>query len=351
MPQGGLSMFGAGLQLQQATPGTTSTGNFNVSGVGIAQRGLSTTTNINGTESIGHALPNPSSYGNNNNVFLGAQVNTGTGLAGPFVGIGSGVRTSGQGCVAVGLGVLAGPAASNGLPNWVFGHNSTAGSSVGSNGYNLSIGWTCSAEGGQNIAIGKNVTCNTTNTGNEDAIGVGSAITAGITATRNLLIGRGVAPGTTASRANLLAIGWFDPTVGDYPVGGPGALDNSILIGNAAQTNVKIGPYTIGAGAPGSHRSIADVDAAVAATDGTIAYASITAARIVSLPAANAVPAGFRVLIVDDSGAASAVNTITINRAGADTINGAAAAVINSAYGCRELKSDGASKWTIIRSI
>lgn len=93
-------------------------------------------------------------------------------------------------------------------------------------------------------------------------------------------------------------------------------------------------------------------DTAYTATmgDSVIAYASITAARAVTLPAASAFPVGQRLTIVDESGSASATNTITINRAGADTINGAASQVINQARGYIALVSDGSSKWTIVDS-
>ena len=75
---------------------------------------------------------------------------------------------------------------------------------------------------------------------------------------------------------------------------------------------------------------------------------TMTASRAVNLPAANAVPSGHRILVVDESGTVGAVNTLVINRAGADTINGLLLATLNSAYGNLELISDGVSKWTIV---
>jgi len=83
--------------------------------------------------------------------------------------------------------------------------------------------------------------------------------------------------------------------------------------------------------------------------DSVIAYTAIAAARVVTLPAASALAAGQRLTIVDESGSCSGTNTISIARAGADTINGAVtSAVIVSAFGYLELESDGVSRWTII---
>ena len=93
-------------------------------------------------------------------------------------------------------------------------------------------------------------------------------------------------------------------------------------------------------------------DAAYTATQGdaVIAYTSLSAARTVTLPAASAYPRGQRLTVIDESGSCSATNTITVNRAGADTINGATSQVISLAYGYLALESDGASRWTIVDS-
>jgi hypothetical protein len=81
-----------------------------------------------------------------------------------------------------------------------------------------------------------------------------------------------------------------------------------------------------------------------------IAYTSITAARIVTLPAASAFQAGQRLTIIDESGSCSAANTIGVSRAGTDTINGATSQTISQAYGYLALESNGAGKWTIVDS-
>ena len=66
-----------------------------------------------------------------------------------------------------------------------------------------------------------------------------------------------------------------------------------------------------------------------------------------TLPAASATPIGATIVIQDVSGAAL-VNNITITRAGADTINGAAAAIIMTNYGGVKLWCDGVSAWFIL---
>lgn len=89
----------------------------------------------------------------------------------------------------------------------------------------------------------------------------------------------------------------------------------------------------------------ADVAYTALATDRIILYTSLSAARIVTLPAASAVPAGFTLTVADASGSCSATNTITIARAGSDTVNATTFALINVAYGALQFTSDGTSKW------
>ncbi len=92
---------------------------------------------------------------------------------------------------------------------------------------------------------------------------------------------------------------------------------------------------------------VSDGNYTVLTTDRTIAYITLTGARTVSLPAASTFPTGTRLLVMDESGACSATDTITLSAAGADTIDGAASAVINSAYGYIALQSNGLNKWTV----
>ncbi|HZZ63827.1 MAG TPA: hypothetical protein VFE63_22130 [Roseiarcus sp.] len=107
---------------------------------------------------------------------------------------------------------------------------------------------------------------------------------------------------------------------------------------------------TGGGFAAGIERRIAVADAAYGAlaTDRIVAYTAITGARAVALPAASAYPAGATLTVVDESGSCSATKTITLNRAGSDTINGGASAVISTAYGSIAIESNGSNAWTIV---
>ena len=94
--------------------------------------------------------------------------------------------------------------------------------------------------------------------------------------------------------------------------------------------------------------TVSDSNYTVLATDRTIAYAALTAARVMTLPAASAYPTGTQLLVVDETGACSLSNTITLARSGTDTINGATSAVISVAFGFLALMSSGAGKWTTV---
>jgi hypothetical protein len=74
----------------------------------------------------------------------------------------------------------------------------------------------------------------------------------------------------------------------------------------------------------------------------------LTATRAVTLPLANTVPNGTVVIVKDESGTATATNTVTVARQGADTINGGATAlVIDGTVGAYvRLVSNGATAWT-----
>ncbi len=94
--------------------------------------------------------------------------------------------------------------------------------------------------------------------------------------------------------------------------------------------------------------AVADAAYSALTTDRMIAYTSITAARAVALPSATSLPTGTRLLVVDESGNCSATLTITLNRAGSDTINGATSVAINVAYGYVAIESNGSNAWTVI---
>jgi hypothetical protein len=75
---------------------------------------------------------------------------------------------------------------------------------------------------------------------------------------------------------------------------------------------------------------------------------TLTAPQTVTLPAADTAGSGHILTVLDESGTCSGINTLTVTRAGADTINGATTDVLNAAYAKRTYVSDGTSKWTIL---
>ncbi|MDP4021403.1 DUF2793 domain-containing protein [Methylobacterium sp. NEAU 140] len=108
--------------------------------------------------------------------------------------------------------------------------------------------------------------------------------------------------------------------------------------------------YADRAAAAGIRTRVAVADAAYAVQPGdrVVAVTALTAPRTLTLPPAAAFPPGAALLVLDESGACSAARAITLARAGADTVNGAAAAAICAPYGVLALASDGASRWTVI---
>lgn len=93
--------------------------------------------------------------------------------------------------------------------------------------------------------------------------------------------------------------------------------------------------------------TFSNADVVVVATDRAVMQiGTLSAPRVATLPAASAVAAGYWLVVGDASGSVTTTNTITVTRAGSDTINGATTVVIGSPYGARRLVSDGTSTWT-----
>jgi hypothetical protein len=83
-------------------------------------------------------------------------------------------------------------------------------------------------------------------------------------------------------------------------------------------------------------------------TDRLIAYTSLTAARVVTLPTAASYPTGTQLTVIDETGACSSLLTITISPAGSDDIDGAAVSIaLNTAYASVRLESSGTG-WFIV---
>ena len=99
----------------------------------------------------------------------------------------------------------------------------------------------------------------------------------------------------------------------------------------------------------GEYQRIARGDAnyTILSTDRIIIFsAALTAPRTFTLPAASAMNASQPIVIIDMQGGISATNTLTIARAGSDTINGAASFVVSGPYAVIVLRSNGGTRWT-----
>lgn len=89
----------------------------------------------------------------------------------------------------------------------------------------------------------------------------------------------------------------------------------------------------------------------ILSTDRTVGLtATLTAARVWTLPAANSVNAGSEIVVADFAGGVTSVNTLTVQRSGSDMVNGASSTVLNSAFARVTLRSDGTSKWSVSSS-
>jgi len=89
------------------------------------------------------------------------------------------------------------------------------------------------------------------------------------------------------------------------------------------------------------------ISTALLTTDDVLVVTGAAGAVTISLPAANTVLAGQRFTIKDGDGA-SVSQPITIDPAGADTIDGDTSAVIKLPFGSLDLCSNGVAAWRII---
>lgn len=166
----------------------------------------------------------------------------------------------------------------------------------------------------------------------------------------NLTVNKGGAAGAAADTASLI---FEDGFSGRAQMGLNGSDNFSFKVsanGSAWTTAIALDATT---GVPtfaGQRTPVADAAYAALVTDRLVALTALTAARVVSLPAASAYPAGQALTIADESGACSAVKTITVARAGSDTINGAASFALAGAYNYVAVESNGANAWTVVDS-
>jgi hypothetical protein len=157
----------------------------------------------------------------------------------------------------------------------------------------------------------------------------------------------GGANGTTDAKA-IAAM-----TNGQIPIGSTGAdpVPGTITMGAGLNGATGAGSFTI---TPAGRTAVADANC------GTLTNASaleafttvLTAARSCTLPAASTLLAGQRLCFVDEGDgtnpAINGANTVTLNRAGSDKINGATSFVMGVGYAAVCLESDASAKWSTV---
>ncbi len=123
-----------------------------------------------------------------------------------------------------------------------------------------------------------------------------------------------------------------------FKVSSNGSSYNSALVLDKATGAVTLG---------NARTAVADANYVALATDREVAFTSISAARVVTLPAAAAFPAGHALIVIDESGAVGLTNAITISRAGSDTISGQTSAKIVTPYGYCRFVCNGSNGWVV----
>lgn len=94
--------------------------------------------------------------------------------------------------------------------------------------------------------------------------------------------------------------------------------------------------------------AVDNADYTILATDKVVAQiGTMSAARIFTLPDASTVQAGAEIIVIDESGSVNGTNKITVQRYGADTIDGVASIDLDSSYGTIKLICDGTDSWKI----
>jgi hypothetical protein len=365
MPIGGQLSSGSGIRLQPDFPGIRDTGNGNITGVFTSSYG-----NFPGSGEIRNITGDT---GNLVNVQIGDKS-----LITLWHGTGGGNAVLGG--VVIGSGAEISQSA---LPSLVTGPIAIGAVSYCSEPGGIALGWSASCggpilqgSGGINggIVIGNNSIWNpwaSQTSGASIILGAGcqsvheqgsafnargsviigngiwEKINTGGSLGQNILIG-GCDTGARLnnSKNNIIIDNFSDtwPAVKTYPV-----MNDTIILGNSTHTTVKIGAISLPPNT-GAYQSVNDAAYVMAVNDKTVSYASITAARIVTLWAAGGVPAGTEILILDASGNCSGVRTITLTPTGADTINGLGTYFMATPYAAVRLISDGVSKWTITAS-
>jgi len=143
-----------------------------------------------------------------------------------------------------------------------------------------------------------------------------------------------------ASTATALAANGANCSSGNAPLGvdASGAVESCFDVATQTELNAEFARTARG-----------DAAYTILTTDRLIGVtAALTAPRTFTLPAASAYPTARVLSVVDEAGGVTSSNTLTIARAGSDTINGATSVVMKTANSAVSLESDGSSKWTMV---
>ena len=135
--------------------------------------------------------------------------------------------------------------------------------------------------------------------------------------------------------------------VGTNPNDGSGDTVRTAF-GKANTNFIYLFGYTLTNSAPTATRAtFSDAAVVIVSTNRYVAQVgSMTSTRTATLPLANSVSGGTEIIVADESGTVTTVNPISVQRAGADTINGATSVFLETAYGRFGFKSDGTNKWS-----
>lgn len=245
MPNGGqIPGASAGLRLQPASPGVKDVGNANISGSMIA---ANMTTNPSGAQAVNGAAE---IFGHNNvcpnkttqsNVIVGSANTTANGNTGTYVIFGYSNQATGQSNVAMGISNVAGPNPATGFAhNVAIGDSCEAGNTATDGGNRVALGYNCQANGDTNIAIGRSVAATNTKAGNGDIIAFGADVSCGLGAQKNQLFGDGIGP---TGAINVTVVGGWG--AGGGAPAWPGVASNTVMIGNSAQTIIRLGSLTL----------------------------------------------------------------------------------------------------------
>ena len=337
MPFGGITNS-QGLQVQPVVPGISQVGNIHISGVALADTAMAALWAPAGSTL---ALQNKFlRYGYNQTIGAWTYVNQNSNYT--MIGNAQTASINPNGNQQTGAVMIGYATAAHQGGGVTIGDSAVNGSTTvypSSSAYNVVIGTQAAARhvGGNGAA--------------SVVIGHASAESV-VPADANTLLGRGITVSTGGANLGVGRNHTFGASSNNIVLGMTAQIppgSNGISIGDSSHT----GDLTFAGSAyyGFKRRNVADTNSAFTNAEQMLAYTSITAARVATLPAANSVKAGRAFIVIDESGNASAVNTITLTASGGDTINGAATVAIANAYGVKEVVSDGVSKWTVLRSL